>query len=511
MIKKIIIGILAICFIVPIAVSITAQTRIYMGSFIASGFVQSESYYVIKDVTAPATPPCGYGYLYVNSDTAYFIDDGGTATSIIAAAGAGGDFDNGGEAGGADRTLGNTDTYDLGFLVDGNDVLHIQSNGDVGINTTAADVLLQVQGDAGASGELKLSTAETAVIDGVVLGRIDFQAPLESSGTDSILIAASIWAEADDTFADDNNDTDLVFAAGLSETAAEKMRLDSSGGVTAASFTSNVADGLHYIAASNTTGRSVAGTAGDMNYDATADEWEISDGVDHDRYILTNEKPAVIDSTLDLGTVETFTASDTTPDVGTGIYFNTDTGTLTILDFDGASIVDGQIITVFSKGAVTYDVDGGLLRAGSTDIVTASGDITMWMYDGTDWVLIAYMDDSTDMGTDSNTAGAARNKTIYIEDPTAADDLNTLFVAPVALTITQIHCESDQTINFDLQIDDGTPADVNGSDIACTTFATDSSLAGDVTMAAGDRLDLVTTSVSGTPTWASISYDYTID
>lgn len=102
-------------------------------------------------------------------------------------------------------------------------------------------------------------------------------------------------------------------------------------------------------------------------------------------------------------------------------------------------------------------------------------------------------------------------KTIYFEDPTAADDFNTLFVAPIALTITKIHCESDQTVNFDLQIDDGTPADVNGSDIACTTFATDSSLAGDTTMAAGDRLDLALTSVSGTPTWVSISWEFTYD
>ena len=56
---------------------------------------------------------------------------------------------------------------------------------------------------------------------------------------------------------------------------------------------------------------------------------------------------------------------------------------------------------MFSKAAITFDVDGGLLRAGSADIVTASGDITQWMFDGTDWVLIAFMDDSTDMGVDS--------------------------------------------------------------------------------------------------------------
>jgi len=81
---------------------------------------------------------------------------------------------------------------------------------------------------------LTLMTAETTVVDGDVLGRIDFQAPLESSGTDAILVGASIWAEADDTFAAGLNDTDLVFAVAESETAAERMRLSYDG--TAASL-----------------------------------------------------------------------------------------------------------------------------------------------------------------------------------------------------------------------------------------------------------------------------------
>ena len=39
-----------------------------------------------------------------------------TATGTDWIAAGGGDFSDGGEAGGADRTLGNTDDYDLGFL-----------------------------------------------------------------------------------------------------------------------------------------------------------------------------------------------------------------------------------------------------------------------------------------------------------------------------------------------------------------------------------------------------------
>lgn len=88
----------------------------------------------------------------------------------------------------------------------------------------------EVRGGVGADGGgiLTLSTSELTVVDGDILGRIDFQAPLET-GTDAIVVSASIYAEADDTFAADNNSTELVFAVGASEAAAEKMRLDHDG------------------------------------------------------------------------------------------------------------------------------------------------------------------------------------------------------------------------------------------------------------------------------------------
>ena len=76
-----------------------------------------------------------------------------------------------------------------------------------------------------------LSTAETTVVDGNKLGQIDFQAPLDSAGTDAILVGASIYAEADATFSSSVNATELVFATGASEAAAEKMRLTSDGNV----------------------------------------------------------------------------------------------------------------------------------------------------------------------------------------------------------------------------------------------------------------------------------------
>ena len=78
---------------------------------------------------------------------------------------------------------------------------------------------------------LTLQTSDTTVVDGDVLGALQFQAPNESSGTDAITVAASIVAEADDTFAADSNKTDLVFKLGQSEAATEKMRLTHEGDV----------------------------------------------------------------------------------------------------------------------------------------------------------------------------------------------------------------------------------------------------------------------------------------
>jgi len=85
---------------------------------------------------------------------------------------------------------------------------------------------------------LKLQTTSTDVTDGNVLGALEFNAPLEAGGTDAITTAASIVAEADNTFAADNNQTDMVFKLGSSEAATEKMRLTHEGDLTVStSFT----------------------------------------------------------------------------------------------------------------------------------------------------------------------------------------------------------------------------------------------------------------------------------
>ena len=89
-----------------------------------------------------------------------------------------------------------------------------------------------------------------------MIGSIGFHAPLESGGTDAILIGASIFAEADATFSSSVNSTDLVFATGDSEAATERMRIDSTGHVTFADGAIDVDIASH----DGTNGLKVGGT-----------------------------------------------------------------------------------------------------------------------------------------------------------------------------------------------------------------------------------------------------------
>lgn len=107
-------------------------------------------------------------------------------------------------------------------------------------------------------------------------------------------------------------------------------------------------------------------------------------------------------------------------------------------------------------------------------------------------------------------------KCIWFEDPAAADDFKSIWVANIAATITGISCEceygdTNENVVFDLQIDDGTPAGVNGSDITCTTWAEDTTLAGDTTIGANERIDLAITSAANAPEWVSICWEFTYD
>ena len=79
------------------------------------------------------------------------------------------------------------------------------------------------------TGKLLLATSLTDINANDVIGKIEFQAPLETGGTDAITVAASIQAIAQGTFSSSVNATDLIFYTGHSEANTEKFRFTSQG------------------------------------------------------------------------------------------------------------------------------------------------------------------------------------------------------------------------------------------------------------------------------------------
>ena len=76
---------------------------------------------------------------------------------------------------------------------------------------------------------LTLQTGETDIQSDDVIGKIDFQAPDEGTGTDAILVCAGIEAVSEGDFSASNNATKLSFKTAASEVASEKMSLSSTG------------------------------------------------------------------------------------------------------------------------------------------------------------------------------------------------------------------------------------------------------------------------------------------
>ena len=77
--------------------------------------------------------------------------------------------------------------------------------------------------------DLNLQTSDTTVESGNLLGKITFNAPDEASGTDAIVVGASIEALAEATFSSSVNSTALVFKTNESAAAVERMRIKSDG------------------------------------------------------------------------------------------------------------------------------------------------------------------------------------------------------------------------------------------------------------------------------------------
>lgn len=137
------------------------------------------------------------------------------------------------------------------------------------------------------------------------------------------------------------------------------------------------------------------------------------------KIVPTFPDTVLMEGILDIGTIETFPSLDATPNVESGSYWKTSISSFTITDFDGAGIVSGQLLTVFSASTTTFDCTSTGLKCGTTDLLTGNGDLTVWLYDGTDWQLIAFKDQTQDMGANVNSLGliltSANNDITYTD------------------------------------------------------------------------------------------------
>ena len=79
---------------------------------------------------------------------------------------------------------------------------------------------------------LTFNNLDTAISATNTLGKIEFKAGSESSGSDAILPGAYISAVAEGTFSASNNATKIDFATGISETATPAMSLSSTGALS---------------------------------------------------------------------------------------------------------------------------------------------------------------------------------------------------------------------------------------------------------------------------------------
>jgi hypothetical protein len=152
---------------------------------------------------------------------------------------------------------------------------------------------------------------------------------------------------------------------------------------------------------------------------------------------------------------------------------------------------------------ITADLEEEVTEGSLADSTIVSADIK----DGE----VATGDIAADTITHANIADSDQTDTkcIWFEDPTADDDFNSIWRNSTAndFQVTEIWAESDQTVTFMLQLDDGAPADCDTADLApAAGEAEDTSLDGDCLVAASEELDLAITSVANTPTWVSICW-----
>ena len=174
------------------------------------------------------------------------------------------------------------------YLADGG-IIYLGNDQDIRL-THNADKGLIIKHSATADDKpviLTLQTGETDMAANDVIGKIEFQAPDEGTGTDAVLVSAAIQARAEGDHSSSSNATSLDFMTGASEAAAKKMSLTSAGHLLPAS------DDAQDLGSGSLQWRDIY--TGDLNLnntrhranevDGTSGSWTIQEG-DNNLFIL---------------------------------------------------------------------------------------------------------------------------------------------------------------------------------------------------------------------------------
>ena len=116
------------------------------------------------------------------------------------------------------------------YLADGG-IIYLGNDQDIRL-THNADKGLIIKHSATADDKpviLTLQTGETDLAANDVIGKVEFQAPDEGTGTDAVLVSAAIQAKAEGDHSSSSNATSLEFMTGASEAATAKVRITSAG------------------------------------------------------------------------------------------------------------------------------------------------------------------------------------------------------------------------------------------------------------------------------------------
>jgi len=299
-----------------------------------------------------------------SSGTTVFKVDAGTGNTAVT-----GDLSISGSFSPSTLTASTSVRTPLIEFTDGDDAISIANGGAMtfakGFSVTSGASSFGANVDIKSSGGsiLQLNTSSTDVDSAGVLGRINFSAPDESAGSDSNLLAASIIAKATADFTATSNQTDMVFELGVSETASEKFRIFSSGGIKIGNaYTLPSSDGsANQILKTNGSGTlSFADESGGISFDGST-----ANGV----LTYKDSDEATVESTLTwAGQYLDITSNDGAEG---GVRLNKSTMDGTHIRYHISHRDDNQTLIVYSydgttfRNWITLDEPNALLKLGS--------------------------------------------------------------------------------------------------------------------------------------------------